>query len=133
MWKILFISLFFISSCSIDNGVPSVLKSELEANRIEFKELQKSGSLNSRAGYLVITHSADAVKFLNTAFDLKPVWDKKDWKKCIELINFTPIEVWSAAGRPASLKLKDGSQFEYMCVVITNDKRIYIVAEYAYG
>ena len=42
-------------------------------------------------------------------------------------------ELGGVTGRPAQFKLKDGGQFEYFYLMVTENGLMYLAAEYAYG
>jgi hypothetical protein len=61
--------------------------------------------------------------------------EDRQWRWAIDRVGgIGPVkELWGVTGRPVQFKLKNGGQFEYFYLIITQDGFMYLVAEYAYG
>jgi hypothetical protein len=122
------------SSCSISNGLPADLRSHLLSRGIKLQELDSSGAITSRQGYLYAVYDATEAEKIISAFGLRPSLQYMFWRvRYDELKDVSASEVWASSGRPVTLKLANGGQFEYMYLVITGTGTMYILTEYSYG
>ncbi|MFA6294204.1 MAG: hypothetical protein WC637_20605 [Victivallales bacterium] len=92
--------------------------------------------LSSRAGYIVARHDAQLSAKIISTFKLEKIHTEDcQWKFAVDRaeLTVTPKELWGIAGRPIQFKLKNGGQFGYFFLMITEDNSMYLIAEYSYG
>ncbi len=120
-------------ACTVDNGLPTDLRHHLAERGIELQELESRAPLSGRYGHIVARKDMATLQRLTEDFAMRPVAEGAERSHCLKTLAVAAVDVWAITGRPASLKLRSGAQFEYMCVVTTPDNKMYVVAEYAYG
>ena len=136
--RLLFSTLLLVLciGCHRGNGLPQDLTQHLADNGITLNVTQSHAPLSGRGGYVIAPHTVAAAKTIVSTFNLQPVpmadsaWQRiaQQWK-----IAAKPTMIFGSTGRPAALKLKNGSQFEHLYLVIMPDGTMWLVAEYAYG
>lgn len=128
-----FLLVVVASSCTRDNGLPADVTALMASHDITIRASGIHAPLSSRAGFIYIDRNVDVETKIVRAFRLEKV-DSGDrrFERYGEQIREAPLAIWGIAGRPASLRLKNGSQFEYLYIVATAS-RTYLFAEYAYG
>jgi hypothetical protein len=92
--------------------------------------------LYSRGGYIAAPYAAETAANLVARFKLQRIHrEDRQWRRAIDGAGgvLSVKELWGVAGRPTQFKLRNGGQFEYFYLVITEDGFMYLVAEYAYG
>jgi hypothetical protein len=122
--------------CGGGNGLPQDLVRHLGGKGITLKVVRSHAPLSSRGGYVIGKHEVAAEVKIVSVFNLQPLtagdpgWQQiaARWK-----IGTKSTSIFGATGRPAGLKLKNGSQFEYFYLVIMGDGTMWLFAEYAYG
>jgi hypothetical protein len=125
-----------LSGCGRSNGLPSDMTSHLAQQGIKVMPLRVHAPLSSRNGYVVARYAPEIATNLVAAFKLQRILpDDRQWRWAIERAGGVgPVkELWGVTGRPAQFKLKNGGQFEYFYLIVTEDSLMYLVAEYAYG
>ncbi|HOE42334.1 MAG TPA: hypothetical protein PLB25_11995 [Rhodoferax sp.] len=122
-----------LAACSVNNGAPGDLREHLQTRGIKLQEIDSWAPISGRSGYILAAHHPATVVALVAAFGLQPVTEASHRQRCLASVPAKPVEVWQVANRPAALKLADGGQFEYLCVVIVPASQMYLVVEYAYG
>ena len=125
-----------LGGCRRGNGLPSELTGHLAAQGITITPVRVHAPLSSRGGYVVAQHSSVTATNIITTFKLQRIApDDEQWSRTIEQAGgVTGVkEIWGIAGRPAQFRLKNGGQFEYFYLVVTEDDLMYLVAMYAYG
>jgi len=126
----------FAGGCSRDNGLPKELMGHLADRGIQIVPTRADAALSSRGGYVVAQYNAQSVTNIVATFKLERIGsENRQWQRAIDKTGGTvvPKELWGVTGRPAQFKLKSGAQFEYFYLLITVDRLMYLVAEYAYG
>jgi hypothetical protein len=126
----------FLPGCRRDNGLPSDLTEHLSDRGTRIAPSRVHAPLSSRAGYIVARHDTQLSANIISTFKLEKIRpEDRLWKFAIERAGVTvpPKELWGIAGRPTQFKLKNGGQFEYFYLIITEDGLMYLLAEYAYG
>lgn len=124
-------TLLGLVSCGFNNGLPGDLKEHLQERGIPIVELASVAPLSKRWGYVVVSSNPSLLNHLRASFQLQSVL--KHSERCMESLAVNPVEVWAIFGRPTSLTLRNGGQFEYLCVVVSKDAKMYLVTEYSYG
>ena len=123
-----------VSGCKPGNGLPSDLTAHLAAHGISVRASGFHAPLSSRAGFIFFDHDPALETKIITEFDLKKIKPQDPrFNFYAGRVAAKPTSLWGIAGRPTRLKLKDGAQFEYLCLLTTADGRTYLLAEYAYG
>ena len=130
---ILSLATALLAACSINNGAPGDLREHLQTRGIKLQEIDSWAPISGRSGYILAVHQPTTVVALVAAFGLQPVTEAAHRQRCLASVPDKTVEVWQVGSRPAALKLADGGQFEYLCVVIVPASRMYLVVEYAYG
>lgn len=128
-----FLLVVVASSCTRDNGLPADISALLLTHDIAVRTAGFQAPLTSRAGFIYIDRNVDVETKIVRAFRLEKI-DSGDrrFERYGEQIRAAPLSMWGIAGRPTSLRLKNGSQFEYLYLVATASQT-YVFAEYAYG
>jgi len=123
-----------LGGCGRDNGLPKDLTDHLAAYGIKLHPLGSHAPLSSRAGYIVLDQNPDFETRIIAAFGLKEI-DPQDplYGFVSRQVSAKPVAVWGITGRPENLKLANGGQFEYLCLLTAADGHTYLCAEYAYG
>ena len=122
--------------CGGGNGFPKDLARHLAENGITLKVMRSHAPLNSRGGYVIAQHNVPTANAIVSTFKLRPVpADDPGWKKVSAqwTVGTQPTAIFAATGRPTALKLKNGSQFEHLYLVVMGDGTMWLFAEYAYG
>ena len=122
--------------CSRDNGLPQDLTRHLAQNGVTLKITRSHAPLSSRGGYVVMPHHGASAAKIVSSFNLQPVQtNDPNWRQIAGrwTVEAKPTLIFAAAGRPAALTLKNGSQFEHLYLVIMDDGSMWLFAEYAYG
>jgi hypothetical protein len=127
------IAALFLTSCGIDNGLPSDLLAHLKTRGVHVDFIGSVAPIFSRAGTVEITPDIELQTVLIKAFELQPETNSRARLMCMQHVDQPALEIWVVAGRPGSLRLKSGARFEYLCLVLDSSNRSYLVAEYAYG
>ena len=125
-----------LSGCGRGNGLPTDLKSHLAGRGIRIAPLRVHAPVSSRGGYVVARCDPQIATNIVATFKLERIQsDDRQWRWAIDRAGGTapPKELWGATGRPTQFKLKNGGQFEYFYLLITDDGLMYLIAEYAYG
>jgi hypothetical protein len=84
----------------------------------------------------VAQYAPEIATTLVATFELRRIHpDDRQWRWAIERVGGVASvkELWGVTGRPAQFKLRNGGQFEYFYLIVTEDGFMYLVAEYAYG
>lgn len=119
--------------CGRDNGLPADLTGHLARHGIQIQTLGSEAPLSSRAGFVVIEHDSALEARIIAEFRLERIAAQDPRVAAYAgRVGETPVAVWGIGGRPASLKLENGSQFENLYLLVTA-RRSYLFAEYAYG
>jgi hypothetical protein len=123
-----------VTGCGRDNGLPNDLTGHLAALGIELRASGSHAPLSSRAGYIFFDQNPEFEARIIAAFGLKEI-DSQDplFGLVSRQVSAKPIGLWGITGRPANLKLANGGQFEYLCLLTAADGHTYLCAEYAYG
>ena len=122
--------------CGRRNGLPQDVARHLADNGITLKVTRSHAPLSSRGGYLIAQHDIAAAKKIVSTFNLPPVpTTEPAWQRTAEQwkIAAKPTAIFGATARPTALKLKNGSQLEYLYLVVMDDGTMWLFAEYAYG
>ena len=125
-----------LCGCGRGNGLPSDFTGHLSGHGIKIVPSRVHAPLSSRAGYVVISHDSQLSANIISTFKLEKIRpDDRLWKFAVDRsgVAAAPKELWGVAGRPPQFKLKNGGQFEYFFLMITEDNSMYLIAEYAYG
>ena len=125
-----------LSGCGRGNGLPTALTSHLAERGIHIVPLRVRAPVSSRGGYIVARYDRRIVTNMIATFKLERIRsDDRQWQWAIDRAEgaVAPKELWGVAGRPAHFRLKDGGQFEYFYLLITDDGLVYLIAEYSYG
>ena len=119
--------------CGRDNGLPTDLTAHLAIHGIHVRASGSQAPLSGRAGFVSFDRNPALEAKTVTKFQLgKIAPGDPRFSFYARQIAEKPLSLWGIGGRPAILKLKDGAQFEYLYLLIT-EKRCYLFAEYAYG
>jgi len=127
---------WILSACDRSNGLPSELTGHLARQGIKITPARVHAPSSSRGGYVVIRYTPQTATDIVATFKLERVQPGDGrWRWAVERAGgVTGVkELWGVTGRPAQFKLKNGGQFEYFFLLITEDSLIYLVAAYAYG
>lgn len=120
--------------CGRDNGLPVDLTEHLVRNGISVDLTGSEAPWSSRAGLVFFEAAPDIERAIIAAFELEPVErDSPEFELVTGRVVATAKALWGTTGRPATLRLEDGGQFEYLYLLQTEEGRTYLVAEYAYG
>jgi hypothetical protein len=122
-----------ISGCALDNGLSTDLRQHLLSKGVEIEILGKNAPVLSRSGYIEIKNEPDVVQRIIRSIGMTPATETQARIKCIQAIPDAAVTVWLVSGRPSSLRVNSGTQFEYLCVVLSVNLRAFLVAEYSYG
>ncbi len=125
-----------LTGCGRGNGLPGELTSHLAERGIKITPTRVYAPVSSRGGYVVTRYSPETATNIIGTFRLARIQpDERQWRHALERAGGpgTVKELWGVSGRPAQFKLKNGGQFEYFYLLITEDGLMYLVAEYAYG
>ena len=119
------------------NGVPSSITRLLAAQNINIDITHRDAPLSSRAGFVEIVATPGLAEQIIDAFGLKTV-EPESYILSVATSDLkvpsSPVTAaWGIHGRPPVLRLSDGSQFEHLYLVKTEDGRLLLFAEYAYG
>jgi hypothetical protein len=119
--------------CSVNNGLPGDLESLLADSGIAIHILESDAPFDSRSGFVRIARDEALEAMIVEAFDMTPI-DHHDPLSAdlAERTEATPVAVWGVTGSPGLL-LEDGGRFLYLYLMVTDDGRTFIFAEYAYG
>jgi len=132
----LLVAAAMLGGCRRDNGLPSDLIRHLAGQGITITPVRVHAPLSSRGGYIVAQHSAAVATDIVKTFKLQRIApDDAQWSRTIEQAGrvATVKEMWGIAGRPAQFRLKNGGQFEYFYLIVTDDGLMCLAAMYAYG
>jgi len=122
--------------CGGGNGLPQDLARHLAENTITLKVMRSQAPLNSRGGYVIAQHEVPTANTIVSTFKLQRLpADEPGWQEMAARwkVGAKPTAIFGATGRPPALKLKNGSQFEYLYLVVMGDGTMWLFAEYAYG
>ena len=122
--------------CRRGNGLPSDLIRHLAGQGITITPVRVHAPLSSRGGYVVAQYSPAVATQIVATFKLQRIApDDAQWGRTIEQAGGVAgvKEMWGITGRPVQFKLKNGGQFEYFYLMVTEDNLMYLVAMYAYG
>ena len=120
--------------CGANNGLPGDLVSLLCDSGIEIRILEEHAPFDSRAGFVRIEHDEALEARIVAAFDLLVI-DPKDPVSIdfAKRAGGTPSSLWGITGDSPKLLLEDGGRFLYLYLMVTDDGRTFVFAEYAYG
>jgi hypothetical protein len=119
--------------CGRDNGVPADLVNHLARHGIQIRALGSRAPLSSRGGFVTFEHDTAVEAKIAAAFRLERLAPEDPrFSSYAGRIAEKPVALWGIGGRPASLTLENGSQFESLYLLVT-EGRSYLFAEYAYG
>jgi len=125
-----------LGGCRRGNGLPSDLIRHLARQGITITPVRVQAPLSSRGGYVVAHDSPAVAANIVATFKLQRIApDDEQWGRVIERAGGAAAvkEMWGIAGRPVQFRLKNGGQFEYFYLIVTQDGFTYLLAEYAYG
>jgi hypothetical protein len=122
-----------ISGCVLDIGLSSDLSQHLRGKGIEIEIIGQNAPVLSRAGYVEIKNEPEVVQRIIRSLGMTPATETQARIKCVQAVPHAAVAVWLVSGRPSSLRVNSGTQFEYLCVVLSVNLRAFIVAEYSYG
>jgi hypothetical protein len=122
-----------LGGCTRDNGLPTDLTAHLGIHGIHVRSSVSQVPLSSRAGSVSFDRDPAIEARIVSEFHLKKIapGDPR-FSVYVGQIDEKPIFLYGTGGRPATLKLKDGAQLEYLYLLMT-EKRCHLFAEYAYG
>jgi hypothetical protein len=112
------------------------LKAHLKAGGITIRPVRVHAPASSRAGYVVTIYDAATVAKIVAHLGLKPCAPRDPglrWCLSQQGLTVGVKDAWGLTGRPVSLKLCGGGQFEYFYAVLGTDGNLYLLAEYAYS
>lgn len=129
-------ALFLVAACgcAVNNGLPGDLVTLLGDSGIGIIVLEEHAPFDSRAGFVRIAHDAEMEARIVSAFDLQAI-DTHD-PASVDLagrVGGTPAALWGLTGETPKLLLEDGGRFLYLYLMVTDDGRTFVFAEYAYG
>jgi len=132
------ISLFLLSAMSLsgclNNGMPADLSAHLASRGLPVQILQSDAPLSSRKGYVVLARDQALEKRLIQHFELEPIpVGTRPFADYTSGVKGAPEALWCKGDNPASLKLPDGGQFHYLCLLRIRSGQTLLIAEYAYG
>ena len=125
-----------LNGCGRGNGLPTELTSHLTERGIEIAPLHIHAPLSSRSGYIAARYAPQIATKIVATFKLERILpEDPQWHRAIDLVEeeVDVKEFWGITGRPTQFRLKNGGQFEYFYLLITEDGLMYLIAEYAYG
>ncbi|NTU71446.1 MAG: hypothetical protein HGB10_06470 [Coriobacteriia bacterium] len=123
-----------VGCARVGNGMQADLSELLGARGIQVRVASAEAPISSRAGYVVLADDARTARQIVDALGLAPLDPARLPQPSIVSAAPGPISrMWGIAGRPASLRLSDGGQFEYLYVAVTEAGQVLVFAEYAYG
>ncbi len=120
--------------CAFNNGLPGDLVTLLGDSGIGIHVLEEHAPFDSRAGFVRIAHDEALEARIVAAFDLLVI-DLQD-PVSFDLagrVGGTPSALWGITGDSPKLLLEDGGRFLHLYLMVTDDGRAFIFAEYAYG
>ncbi len=127
------LSSMLLSGC-LNNGMPADLSAHLASRGLPVQILQSVAPLSSRKGYVVLARNPALEKQLIQHFELEPVSvGTRPFADYMAGVKGSPEALWCKGGNPASLKLPDGGQFHYLCLLRIRSGQTLLIAEYAYG
>lgn len=120
--------------CALNNGLPGDIASLLADSGIEIHIMEEHAPPDSRAGFVRIAHDEALEASLVEDFELSPV-DPHDPVSAdlAGRARVTPESLWGVTGNTPKLLLEDGGRFLYLYLMVTDDGRTFLFAEYAYG
>ena len=123
-------------ACSRDNGLSADMLKLLASRGISVKPVSSSAPLSSRSGYLVLGQNPELLNSIISKLNLEKLQpEERRWQFAMSRLSGSHkvSGIWGVSGRPASLKLGNGGQFEYCYLIETGDGFLYLLAEYAYS
>ena len=131
---IVVIGLSLSAGCVRDNGLPQDVVRLLDGRGAKVEVISANAPLSSRKGTLAVAADTQTRQQIVDGLQLAQIVPSDPRFSALgKDIGSAPAAVWGIAGRPAQLRLHDGSQLEYLYLLTTDDGRTYIVAEYSYG
>lgn len=118
------------------NGLPADFTAHLASRGIAIHPQRAHAPASDRDGHVVLAPDAQIATRIIAALDLaKAPADVLRLQFAISRANGPGVvrEAWGVTGRPKRLRLANGTQFEYLFLVVAADGTIYLIAEYAYG
>lgn len=120
------------TGCNNDNGLPDDLIGHLTAHGIAISVVGSDAPLRSREGYISFAHDPVSEAKIVDEFNLIAI-PPSEAALVTNRLSIKVQSAWRITGRPATLKLKNGSQLEYLYMVVDEDGQAYIFSQYAYG
>jgi hypothetical protein len=116
----------------LQNGFSRDLTSHLNANGISLSLVGSDAGVGSRRGHVSFRADPAVEAKIIERFGLKPV-EPTAAPQITSMLPMGTRALWGIVGRPATLKLKSGVQFEYLYLQKTPDGLTFLAAEYAAG
>lgn len=127
------VCILLLSGC-LNNGMPADLSAHLARQGLPVQILQSEAPLSSRKGYVVLARNPAFEKQLIHRFELESVpLGTQPFADYTSGVKGSPEALWCKGGNPASLKLQEGGQFVYLCLLHVGSGQTLLIAEYAYG
>jgi hypothetical protein len=126
------IGLVYFAFTYLQNGFSRDLTAHLNANGVAVSLVSSDAGLGSRRGHVSFRADAAVEAAIIERFGLKPM-DPAAVPQITSMLPMATRALWGTTGRPATLKLKGGAQFEYLYLQKTPDGLTFLVAEYAAG
>jgi hypothetical protein len=123
----------WIGGCGLDNGLPSDLAAHLAAHGAPIRATRSHAPLWSRAGIVFCERNPVLEARIVAAIGLARIepGDSRFGLYASQVPD-RPIALWGILGRPTSLRLRNGAQFELLYLLISDNSGV-LFAEYAYG
>lgn len=133
--------LISFSGCESDHGLSKDVIRHFETEGIQIEPLSVHAKAWSRSGHIIAKHSPEQVAKIVEAFRLAAIAPGSDeelaltirWNNHSETKLSGWVEAWGISGRPKEFRLQNGGQLEYFYLIVTQDGRMYLFAEYAYS
>jgi hypothetical protein len=126
------VGLAYFAFSYVQNGFTRDLTAHFAANGIVLSLVGSDGGIGSRRGHVSFRADAAVEATIVERFGLKPV-EPSAVPQIMAVLPMGTRALWGITGRPATLKLKSGAQFEYLYLQKTPDGLTFVVAEYAAG
>ncbi len=130
-----------LGGCHLDNGLPEDVVRLCAQHGVRLTSVERHAPLLGREGAVVTQLSPQAFQSLMKALKLDPIESDSrlgrhaiaTTDRLVDVASSSIRALWGATGRPGTLKLKNGAQFEFLFVVVMEDERLILVASYAYS
>jgi hypothetical protein len=130
------LAVLLFAACSGDNGLPADVIALLAEKGVTVKPMASKAPFAKRSGWVEATPAPLLIDRITAGLGLPEC--RPDDPALRAMLARADVDVaidkaFAIAGRPPTLRLGNGGQFEFLCLVLGKDKRLLLVAEYASG